>query len=48
MTALVAPRTGEIIKNNLSVFERGENLLQKGVLHFVFKSSQSSEIVFES
>jgi len=30
--AVVAPRTGKIIKN-----ERGENLLQNGILHFVFK-----------
>jgi len=40
----VAPHTGKIIKNCLRVFERGESLLQN-VLHFVFKLSQSSEIV---
>jgi len=33
--------TGKIIKNGLGVFERGENLLQNGLLHFVFKLSQS-------
>jgi len=34
----VAPRTGKFIKNDLTVYERGENLLQNGihVLHFVF------------
>jgi len=32
VTSLVAPRTGKIIKNSLSVFERGENLLQNGIL----------------
>jgi len=31
LAAAVAPRTGEIIKNGLSVFERGENLLQTRV-----------------
>jgi len=31
----VAPRTGKIIKNGLSVFERGEDLLHN-ILHFVF------------
>jgi len=35
LAAAVAPRTGKII----------ENLLQSGILHFVFKLSQSSEIV---
>jgi len=29
-------------------FEREENLLQNGILNFVFKLSQSSEIVFQS
>jgi len=31
--AAVAPRTGKIIKNG---FERGENLLQNGILNFAF------------
>jgi len=31
--------TGKIIKNGLRVFERGEHLLQNGILHFVFKLS---------
>jgi len=36
----------KVIKN---VFERGKNLLQNGKLHFfVFKLSQSSEIVLQS
>jgi len=39
----VAPRTGKIIRN-----KRGENLQQNGILRFVFKLSQSSEIVFQS
>jgi len=43
----VAPRTGKIIKNGLRVFERRENLLQNGILHFAFKISQSSEIVLQ-
>jgi len=30
----VAPGTGNIIKNGLRVFERGENLLQNGILVF--------------
>jgi len=40
----VAPHTDKFMKNGLSVFERGENLLQNGILHFVFKFSQLSEI----
>jgi len=36
LVAVLAPRTGKIIKN---VVERGENLLQNGILHFVFKLS---------
>jgi len=39
--------TGKIIKNGLSVFERRENFLQNGILHFVLRFSQSSEIVLE-
>jgi len=53
--ATVAPRTGKFIKNGLRVFEREENFLQReenflqnGILHFAFKFSQSSEIVFQS
>jgi len=38
LTAAVAPRSGKIIKNGL----------QNGMLHFAFKSSQSSEIVLQS
>jgi len=47
LAAAVAPRAGKIIENGLHVFERGENLLQNGVLHFVFRFSQSSEIALE-
>jgi len=42
------PRTGKIIKNDLRIFERGEQLLQNGILHVVFNLSQSSEIVLQS
>jgi len=31
-----------------SVFERGENLLQNGILHLVVRFSQLSEIALES
>jgi len=31
LVEVVAPRTGKIIKNGLSVFDRGENLLQNGI-----------------
>jgi len=41
LAAVVAPRTGKIIKNVLRVFIRGGNLLQNGMLHFAFKLSQS-------
>jgi len=47
LATAVAPRTGKIIKNDLHVndlhvFKRGENLLQNGILYFVFKLSQLS------
>jgi len=48
LAAAVAPRVGKIIKNGRRVFEWGENLLQKGILDFAFKLSQSLEIVFQS
>jgi len=35
LAAAVAPRTGKIIKNGHRVFEKGENLLQNGILHFI-------------
>jgi len=35
VVVVVAPFTGKIIKNSHNVFERGENLLQKGILPFV-------------
>jgi len=37
LVTAVAPRTGKIYKNRLSAFKRGENSLQNGILHFVFK-----------
>jgi len=40
VTSFVAHRTGKIVKNDLSVFERGKYLLQN--------VSQSSEIALES
>jgi len=48
LAAAVVPRKGKIIKNDFSVFERGENFIQNGILHFLFKLSQSSEIVLQS
>jgi len=48
LVVAVAPRTVKIIKNGLRVFERGEHLLQNGIPRFVFKLSQSSEIVIQS
>jgi len=44
VTSLVAvvPRTGKIIKNSLSVFERVEHLLQNGIPHFIIRFSQKS------
>jgi len=48
LAAAVVPRTCKIIQNGLRVFERGENLLQNGILQFVFKLSQSSKIVLQS
>jgi len=35
-------------KNGLGVFERGEILLQNGILYSVFRFSQSSEIALQS
>jgi len=43
----VAPRTGKIIKNGLRVLERGGNLLQNGIFHFVFPLSQFPVIVLQ-
>jgi len=48
LVAVVAPRTDKIIISGLGVFEKGENLQQNGILHFVFKFSQSLEIVLQS
>jgi len=36
LAAAVVLRKGQIIKNVLGVFKRGENLLQNGILHFIF------------
>jgi len=36
------------IRIGLGVFERGENLLQNGIPHIVFRFSQLSEIALES
>jgi len=44
LVTAIAPCTGKIIKN---AFERGDNCLQNGILHFVFMLSQSSEIVLQ-
>jgi len=42
-----APRTDKIIKNHLGVFERGGNLLQRGIHHFSIKSNQSPGFAFK-
>jgi len=36
LVAVLAPRTGKIIKTGLRVFEREENLLWNGVFHILF------------
>jgi len=46
LVAVVAPRTGKIIKKWRKL--KGENLLQNGILHFVFRFSQSWEIALGS
>jgi len=43
LATAVAPHTGKIIKNDLSVFERGQNLLQNDILHFVFLGGKKSK-----
>jgi len=48
LAAALARRTDKIIKNGLRFFERVENLLPNGILHFVFKCSQSSKVVLQS
>jgi len=49
LVAVVAPRASKIVKNGLRLFEKGENLLQMGILvHFGFRLNQSSEIALES
>jgi len=48
LVATVAPRTGKFITNDHRVFEKGENLLQNGILQCVFRFSQSSEIALGS
>jgi len=48
MQASLAPRTGKIIKNGKTYFEQGGNLLQNGILNFVFWLRQSSGITLES
>jgi len=45
LAAAVAPRTGKIIKNGV-VFLKEEKIT-KCILHFVFKLSQSTEIVLQ-
>jgi len=45
LVVVVAPRTGKT--KWLSVFERGEDVLQNGILYFVFKLSQSSESCYK-
>jgi len=40
-------KSGEIIKNSFNILKESF-LLQNGILHFVFRLSQSSAIAFES
>jgi len=47
LAVAIAPRTVKIIKNDIRVFEGGDNLLQNGILHFAFKLSHSSKIVLQ-
>jgi len=47
LAAAVAPRTGNICKNGLSVFEREECVLQNDIFNFAFRYSQSSGIALE-
>jgi len=44
MPDMTPTRTGKIIRNDVCVFERGENLLQIGT----FKLNRSSEIMLQS
>jgi len=48
LVAVVTLRTGKIVKNGFRGFERGEDLLQNDILHFVIRFSQSSEKALES
>jgi len=49
LVAVVAPRTVKIVKNGVFLKKRKRRKFAKnGILHFVFKLSQSSEIVLES
>jgi len=43
----IAPLTGKIIKNRRRVFERGEDLLQNGMLHFVFLTVNCQKSIFK-
>jgi len=47
LAAAVAPRTGKTIKNDLRVFEREENLLQNGKIHFVFNLANRQKSCFK-
>jgi len=46
LVAAIAPDTGKFEKP-LRVFERGENLLQNGILNFAFRVSPLLGITFE-
>jgi len=48
LVAVVASHTGRIWKKPPPCFERGQHLLQNGILNFVFRLSQSSRITLES
>jgi len=48
LAVAVAPCTGKIITNGPQWSERGENLLQNGILYFAFRLSQLSKIILQS
>ena len=48
LAGAVAPSTGKIMQNAPELFERGQNLLQNGILNFAISLSQSPAIAFQS
>jgi len=46
--AIVVPQTGKIIKNSPVLSERGENLLQNGILQFLFLFRMQIKILLKN